>query len=55
MERPTKNEETGLWEVWSFQFEHDGYPMFEVIEFGCFKKAMDYVKLCNQQDKVKRR
>ena len=54
MERPTKNEETGLWEVWCFEYEQDGYPMYEIQEFGSFQKAMDYIKLHNSADKVKR-
>jgi hypothetical protein len=50
-QRPTKNEETGKWEVWDFAYEENGERYYELHEFFEYKDAIEFWKIRNPKQK----
>jgi len=50
-QRPTKNEETGKWEVWDFAYEENGERYYELHEFWEYKDAIEFWKIRNPKQK----
>lgn len=51
-QRPTKNEETGKWEVWDFVYEENNERYYELHEFWEYKDAIEFWKTRNPKQKL---
>lgn len=51
-QRPTKNEETGKWEVWDFVYEENNERCYELHEFWEYKDAIEFWKTRNAKQKL---
>ena len=50
-QRPVKNEETGKWDVWDFDYEENGERYYERHQFWEFKDAIEFWKSRNPKQK----
>jgi hypothetical protein len=46
-QRPVKNKETNMWEVWDFAYQENGERYYELHKFFTHKEAIEFWKVRN--------
>lgn len=52
-QRPIRNLETGMWEVWDFAYEEDGVRYYDLHTFWDFKDAIKFWNITNKKKSKK--